>query len=71
MLVLSRGQTDKIVFPNLDITIEVLRIEGNRVRVGINAPKDISVLRHEIAQKQARAEGPARAAHPTMRYAIG
>ncbi len=52
MLVLSRGPTDKIVFPNLDITVEILRIDGNRVRVGIDAPKDVRVLRHEIAGAQ-------------------
>lgn len=51
MLVLSRGQTDKIIFPNLDITVEILRITGNKVRVGINAPKDVCVLRHELADK--------------------
>ena len=52
MLVLSRGQSEKIVFPNLDITVEILRIAGNKVRVGINAPKEVRVLRHEIADKQ-------------------
>jgi carbon storage regulator CsrA len=52
MLVLSRGQTDKIIFPNLDITVEILRIAGNRVRVGIDAPKDVRVLRHELVDKQ-------------------
>jgi carbon storage regulator CsrA len=51
MLVLSRGPSDKIVFPNLDITVEILRIAGNRVRVGIDAPKNIRVLRHEIADQ--------------------
>ena len=52
MLVLSRGPTDKIVFPNLDITVEILRIGRNRVRVGIDAPKDVRVLRHELADEQ-------------------
>ncbi len=51
MLVLSRGPTDKIIFPNLDITVEILRIAGNRVRVGIDAPKDVRVLRHELADE--------------------
>jgi len=57
MLVLSRGPTDKIVFPNLDITVEILRIAGNRVRVGINAPKDVRVLRHELADEQSSGAG--------------
>lgn len=50
MLVLSRGPEDKIVFPNLGITVEILRVSGNRVRVGVDAPKDVRVLRHELAE---------------------
>jgi carbon storage regulator CsrA len=49
MLVLSRGPKDKIVFPNLGVSVEILRVSGNRVRVGVDAPKDVRVLRHEIA----------------------
>ncbi len=57
MLVLSRGPTDKIVFPHLDITVEILRVAGNKVRVGIEAPKDIHVLRHELVDKQFESGG--------------
>jgi carbon storage regulator CsrA len=49
MLVLSRGRNDKIIFPNLGITVEILNIAGNKVRVGVDAPKDVTVLRHELA----------------------
>jgi carbon storage regulator CsrA len=49
MLVLSRKETDKIHFPTLDITVEVLRIRGNRARIGIDAPADIPVVRHELS----------------------
>lgn len=38
MLVLSRKETDKIVFPTLGITVEVLRLRGNVARIGIDAP---------------------------------
>lgn len=48
MLVLSRGPEDKIVFPNLGITVEILRVDGHRVRVGVDAPKNIRILRHEL-----------------------
>jgi carbon storage regulator CsrA len=51
MLVLSRKVKDKIVFPTLGISLHILRIAGNRVAVGIDAPSDIPVLRHEIAQR--------------------
>ncbi|MCA9258965.1 MAG: response regulator [Planctomycetales bacterium] len=60
MLVLSRGPQDKVVFPNLGITVEILRISGNRVRVGVDAPKDVRILRHEL--KQNDAEGGATSA---------
>ncbi|REJ66264.1 MAG: response regulator [Planctomycetota bacterium] len=49
MLVLSRGQDDKVVFPTLGISVEILRIAGKRVRIGVDAPREVPVLRHEIA----------------------
>jgi carbon storage regulator CsrA len=49
MLVLSRKETDKIHFPTLDITVEILRIRGNKARIGIDAPTDIPVVRHELS----------------------
>ena len=52
MLVLSRRETDKVVFPTLGITVEVLRIRGNVAKLGIDAPPDIPVLRHELAQRK-------------------
>lgn len=51
MLVLSRRQNDKLVFPNLGITVHVIRIDGKTVRLGVEAPQDIPVLRHEIADR--------------------
>jgi carbon storage regulator CsrA len=53
MLVLSRGRNDKVVFPSLGISVEILRIASNKVRIGIDAPDEISVLRHEIAEQEA------------------
>ena len=51
MLVLSRGKNDKIVFPTLDISIEIMRISGSRVRVGIDAPKKVPVIRDELSDE--------------------
>ncbi len=49
MLVLSRKQDEEIVFPELGITVQVIRTKGNQVRLGIKAPSDIRVLRGELA----------------------
>ena len=49
MLVLSRKENEKLVFPTLGITIEVVRIQGNKTRLGIDAPPEVPVLRHEVA----------------------
>lgn len=51
MLVLSRGANEKVVFPTLGISVEILRIAGNRVRLGIEAPQDVPVHRQEIAER--------------------
>ena len=47
MLVLSRSQEQSIIIGD-NIEITVLRIQKNKVRIGINAPKDIRVLRMEL-----------------------
>ena len=48
MLVLSRKKNDTIRFPELDITIEVVQLKGSNVRVGIDAPVEISIVRGEL-----------------------
>ena len=48
MLVLSRKENQKIRFPDLDVTIEILRVKGSAVRVGVDAPMEIRILRDEI-----------------------
>ncbi len=49
MLVLARKETERLVFPTLGISIEVLRIQGKTTRLGIDAPPEVPVLRQEIA----------------------
>jgi carbon storage regulator len=48
MLVLSRKPGEKIVLNN-NITVTVLEVLGNRVKVGIAAPANVRVLRGELA----------------------
>ena len=47
MLVLSRKKNESIVI-NDDITIVVVEIRGDKVRLGIEAPKEVPVHRHEV-----------------------
>ena len=47
MLVLSRKETQKIRLGD-DIVITVVRLGGDKVRLGIEAPKDMLVLRDEL-----------------------
>ena len=47
MLVLSRKKNESIVI-NDSITIVVVEVRGDKVRLGIDAPKDVSVHRKEI-----------------------
>jgi carbon storage regulator len=51
MLVLSRKLGERIVMPDIDLTLTVVAIEGNTVRLGITAPADISVYREELWQR--------------------
>lgn len=53
MLILTRrvGETLNI---GDDITVTVLNVKGNQVRIGVNAPKDVTVHREEIYEKVQR-----------------
>jgi carbon storage regulator len=51
MLVLSRKIGERIVVPFCDVTVTVVAIEGNKVRLGITAPPEIGVYREEVWRK--------------------
>ena len=55
MLVLSRKESEKIKLGD-EITITVVRVSGDRVRIGIEAPKDIIILRRELEDEEAAEE---------------
>ncbi len=47
MLVLSRKESERIRLGN-NIVVTVVRVSGDRVRIGIEAPPDVIVLRDEL-----------------------
>lgn len=48
MLVLSRKLGQKIFIPSIQAVIEVVEIKGNTVRLGISAPREVSIVRQEL-----------------------
>jgi carbon storage regulator len=48
MLVLSRKVGEEIVMPDQGVTVTVVAVRGNRVRIGVSAPRDVSIYRKEI-----------------------
>ena len=61
MLILTRRVGETLMIGD-QVTVTVLGVKGNQVRIGINAPKDLAVHREEIFQRIRRekdAEGAA------------
>src|ERR1700685_2630281 len=63
MLVLTRRENEKILLPDIGVTVELMSVSGNRARLGISAPNTIRILREEVAANQqvierAAAHGP-------------
>ena len=50
MLVLSRKVGEKLVVDG-NITVEVVRIQGNRITLGVVAPADVKILRGELTER--------------------
>ena len=55
MLVLSRKVGDTLVIDG-NITVQVVKIQGNRISLGIVAPSDVKILRGELNQTKAIAQ---------------
>lgn len=47
MLVLSRHRDESIIIDD-DIVVTIIEIRGDKVRIGISAPKDVGVWRQEV-----------------------
>jgi len=53
MLVLSRRPDQQIVFPSIGVSIKLLKVRGAVAKIGIDAPRDLKILRDEVSAKQA------------------
>jgi carbon storage regulator len=55
MLILTRRVGETVMIGN-EVTVTVLGVKGNQVRIGVNAPKDVAVHREEIYERIKREE---------------
>jgi carbon storage regulator len=62
MLILTRRVGETVMIGD-DVTITVLGVKGNQVRVGINAPKNVAVHREEIYERIKREQQSGAAEH--------
>jgi carbon storage regulator CsrA len=70
MLVLSRKEKQSILFPNLGITVEICRIAGKTVRVGVDAPAEVRVLRQELAPREILPPQQPLGSQPDLRHEL-
>ena len=58
MLVLTRRANEQIELPGLDVTFTVLNVRGNRVQIGIDAPRSVEITRPGAAVTPIRSFDP-------------
>jgi carbon storage regulator CsrA len=75
MLVLSRKIQEKVLLPGIDASIQVLSIKGGIVRLGIDAPTDVAIVRAELQElsrqgKASRAAAPGKEPSSELRHVL-
>jgi len=58
MLILTRRVGETVMVGD-DVSVTIIGVKGNQVRIGISAPKDVAVHREEIYERIQRAQHPA------------
>src|SRR6516162_5673569 len=64
MLVLSRQRNQEVLFPTINTAVRVVSIKGGTVRLGIEAPPEVPVLRAELQNRAAQWGGSPAPANP-------
>ena len=52
MLILTRRVGESLFINDDEVAVTVLGVKGNQVRLGIDAPDDVSILREEVYQRK-------------------
>jgi len=63
MLILTRRVGETVVIGN-DVTVTVLGVKGNQVRLGVNAPREVAVHREEIFERIKREQSEGKPQRP-------
>lgn len=69
MLVLSRKPGERILIGD-DVTVTIVRIGPNNVRIGIDAPRDMNIVREELCLRTPDSAKPVAEDQPTQTSAV-
>ena len=70
MLILTRRVGETLMIGD-DVTVTVLGVKGNQVRIGVDAPKDVAVHREEIYERIANDQVPTHSQSPEPQAQLG